>query len=213
MTLTGKVDVAGVREVTVDEAGRFQIPDMPIGEISILKFLDDAQPLRSWISERAFVKADETTKLEIPIVTGTRVTGRVQKSDTKASVPDYEFEVYYGPAIKFRGSELWLLKHPVKTDAEGKYELLLPPGPINLRLTRYVDGYSDATSWLPRKQQGTWGPLFEIRAQADFELPSIELVKMLPIQGKLIDQNDQPLGAFDWMVSEQLLYQVVNIDI
>ena len=200
MTLTGKVDVSGVREVTVDEAGRFQIPDMPIGEISILKFLDDAQPLRSWISERSFVKAGETTKLEIPIVTGTRVTGRVQKSDTKASVADYEFEVYYGPAITFRGSDLWLLKHPVKTDAEGKYELLLPPGSINLRLTRYVDGYSDTTSWLPDEQQGTWGPLVEIPAQADFELPSIELVKMLPIQGKLIDQNDQPLGAFDWMV-------------
>ena len=200
MTLTGKVDVSGVREVTVDEAGRFQIPDMPIGEISILKFLDDAQPLRSCISERSFVKAGETTKLEIPIVTGTRVTGRVQKSDTKASVADYEFEVYYGPAITFRGSDLWLLKHPVKTDTEGKYELLLPPGPINLRLTRYVDGYSDATSWLPRKQQGTWGPLFEIPAQADFELPSIELVKMLPIQGTLIDQNEQPLIAFDWMV-------------
>jgi|GEM_PF-1628677 len=200
MTLTGKVDVAGVREVTVDEAGRFQIPDMPIGEISILKFLDDAQPLRSWISERAFVKADETTKLEIPIVTGTRVTGRVQKSDTQVGVADYEFEVYYGPAIKFRGSDLWLLKHAVKTDAEGKYELFLPPGPINLRLTRHVDGYNDATSWLPDEQQGTWGPLFEIPAQPDFELPSIDLVKMLPIQGNLVDQNDQPLVAFDWKV-------------
>jgi hypothetical protein len=199
-TLTGKVDVSGVRDVPVDDAGRFRVPDMPAGEISVLKFLDDEQPLRPWISERAYVKAGETTQLEIPIVTGTRVSGRVQKSDTQLGVADYEFEVYYGPAIQFRGSDLWLLKHPVKADANGKYELFLPPGPINLRLTRYVDGYSDATSWLPREKRGSLGPLHEIPAQKEFELPTIDLVKMLPIQGKLIDQNDRPLADDDWSV-------------
>ncbi len=200
MTLTGKVDVSGVREVTVDEAGRFQIPDMPVGEISILKFLDDAQPLRPWISERAYVKAGETTKLDIPIVTGTRVTGRVQKSDTQVGVADYEFEVYYGPAIKFPGSDLWLMIQPVKADADGKFALFLPPGPINLRLTRYVDGYSDATSWLPDEESGTWGPLHNIPAQPEFELPMIDLVRLLPVKGKLVDQNDQPLADDDWSV-------------
>jgi len=199
-TLTGKVDVSGVRDVPVDDTGHFRIPDMPVGEISILKFLDDRQSLRPWITERTYVKTGETTKLEIPIVSGTSVTGRVQKSDTKSGVADYEFEVYYGPAIQFRGSELWLMKQPVKADAEGRYELFLPPGPINLRLTRYVDGYSDATSWLPRENQGTWGPLHEIPSQAEFELPTIDLVKMLPIQGQLMDQNDKPLAAYDWMV-------------
>jgi beta-lactamase regulating signal transducer with metallopeptidase domain len=199
-TLTGKVDVSGAHDVSVDDEGRFRVPDMPAGEISVLQFLDDEQPLRPWISERAYVKAGMTTQLEIPIVMGTRVSGRVQKSDTKLGVADYEFEVYYGPAIKFRGSDLWLLKHPVKADADGKYELYLPPGPINLRLTRYVDGYNDATSWLPREKRGSLGPLHEIPAQADFELPPVELVKMLPIVGTLVDQNDKPLADDDWSV-------------
>jgi hypothetical protein len=200
-TLTGKISVMGVREVTVDDAGRFRVPDMPVGEISVLKFLDDAQPLRPWISKRAYVKAGENTKLEIPIVTGTRVTGRVQKSDTKAGVADYEFEVYYGPAIKFRGSDLWLMTQPVKSDAEGRFELFLPPGPINLRLTRNVDGYSDATWWLPREKRGGLGPLHEIPSEAEFELPVIDLVKMLPVQGTLVDQNNKPLSdGFSWDV-------------
>ena len=199
-TLTGKVDVSGVHDVSVDDEGRFRVPDMPAGEISVLQFLDDEQPLRPWISERAYVKAGMTTQLEIPIVMGTRVSGRVQKSDTKLGVADYEFEVYYGPAITFRGSDLWLLKHPVKADADGNYELFLPPGPINLRLTRYVDGYNDATWWLPREKRGSLGPLHEIPAQADFELPPVELVKMLPIEGTLVDQNDKPLGGYDWSV-------------
>lgn len=199
--LTGKVGVSGVYEVTVDDDGRFRVPNMPAGEISVLKFLDDAQPLRPWISKRAYVKAGETTKLEIPIVTGTRVTGRVQKSDTKAGVADYEFEVYYGPAIKFRGSNLWLMTQPVKSDAEGRFELFLPPGPINLRLTRYVDGYSDATSWLPREKRGGLGPLHEIPSEAEFELPVIDLVKMLPVQGTLVDQNNKPLSdGVSWNV-------------
>ena len=199
-TLTGKIDVSGVHDVSVDDEGRFRVPDMPAGEISVLQFLDDEQPLRPWIRERAYVKAGMTTQLEIPIVMGTRVSGRVQKSDTKLGVADYEFEVYYGPAITFPGSELWLLKHPVKADADGKYELFLPPGPINLRLTRYVDGYSDATSWLPREKRGSLGPLHEIPAQADFELPPVELVKMLPIVGTLVDQDDKPLEDDDWSV-------------
>ncbi|MDF1743648.1 MAG: M56 family metallopeptidase [Gimesia sp.] len=180
-------------EVPIDADGKFKVEQLMVGAIFVPAFLPEDQPLRADVAARVEVKANQETQLKIPIAPGVKVYGRIQKSDTKENVKGYKMTLIYGQTISNRASNFGLLNFDLVTDAEGRFECIVPPGPINLRLTRIVDGYSSVKSWLPREQRGVWGMKFDIPNQESFDLGTIDLVKNVRITGQVVDLKNQPL--------------------
>lgn len=182
-------------DVPIGADGKFSIDKLAVGSIFVPAFLSKNQPLRANVPGRIEVKANQETQLKIPVAPGIKVYGRVQKSDTKENVKNYGMTLIYGQTVSNRGADFDWLKFNLVTDAEGRFQCIVPPGPINLRCTQYADGYRAVTSWLPRKKRGRLGMKFEIPDQDSFDLGTIELVKMVPITGQVVDlKNERLIG-------------------
>ncbi|QDT98840.1 M56 family metallopeptidase [Gimesia aquarii] len=182
-------------DVPIGADGKFSIDKLAVGSVFVPAFLSKNQPLRANVPGRIEVKANQETQLKIPVAPGIKVYGRVQKSDTKENVKNYGMTLIYGQTVSNRGADFDWLKFNLVTDAEGRFQCIVPPGPINLRCTQYADGYRAVTSWLPRKQRGRLGMKFEIPDQDSFDLGTIELVKMVPITGQVVDlKNERLIG-------------------
>lgn len=185
-------------DVPVAADGKFFVEKMAVGSIFVPAFLPEDQPLRADVSARIEVKANQETQLTIPIAPGVKVHGRIQKSDTKENVKAYKMTLIYGQTISNRGAGFSWLKFDLVTDSEGRFQCIVPPGLINLRFNHYADGYMAVTSWLPREKRGGLGMKFEIPDQESFDLGTIDLVKNVPIAGRVVDLKNQPL--VNWTV-------------
>jgi hypothetical protein len=87
-----------------------------------------------------------------------------------------------------------------KTDADGYFTAMVPPGFVELRLHSAPADYRDVESWDGRSRGGRWGSRREVPADfEEFELDPIDLVPTQEVSGKLIDKQGKPL-AEDWMV-------------
>lgn len=184
--------------VPVDNNGAFEVKQLAVGQAFVPSFLAEDQPLRAEIPAVVKVEENQETALTIRVAPGVKVYGRVQKWDTKENVKDFNMILIYGQTVSNRSGMFPWLKFDVTTNAEGRFECLVPPGPINLRMNSYADGYTAVDSWLPRAQRGVLGQKFEIPNQESYDLGTIELVKNLPIEGKLVDLDNQPLT--EWRV-------------
>ncbi|MCA8995547.1 MAG: carboxypeptidase regulatory-like domain-containing protein [Planctomycetaceae bacterium] len=182
-------------EVTVAEDGRFEIERIGVGRISIPTFLPDDQPARACLDQRVVIQAGETATVELVIAEGVKVHGRVVKSDTQQGVSDFRMIVIYGPAVRFGRDYDWQ-SFEVETDDDGTFSCRLPPGPVNLRMNRVVNGYEVADSWLPRDQRGTWGQRFVVPDQTTFDLGVIEMVRTVPVRGRLVDKDNKPVEGW-----------------
>ncbi|MFK7777780.1 MAG: hypothetical protein QM501_06610, partial [Gimesia sp.] len=180
-------------KVPIDADGKFKVEQLMVGAIFVPAFLPEDQPLRAEMPARIEVKANQEMQLKIPIAPGVKVYGRIQKSDTKENVNNYKMILIYGQTISNLRANFSWLKFDVVTNSEGRFECIVPPGSINLRITRYADGYSSVKSWLPRKQRGIWGMNFDIPDQESFDLGTIDLVKNIRITGQVVDLENQPL--------------------
>lgn len=185
-------------DVPVAADGKFFVKKMAVGSIFVPAFLPEGQPLRADVAARIEVKANQESPLKIPVAPGVKVYGRIQKSDTKENVKDYKMTLIYGQSVSNAWGHFGWLNFDVVTNSEGQFECIVPPGPINLQISRYADGYQAVTSWLPRKQRGRWGIKFEIPDQESFDLGTIDLVKNATIAGRVVDLKNQPL--VDWSV-------------
>lgn len=185
-------------DVPIGADGKFSIDKLAVGSIYVPAFLSKNQPLRANVPGRIEVKANQEIALKIPVAPGVKVYGRVQKSDTKENVKNYGMTLIYGQTVSNRGADFDWLKFNLVTDAEGRFQCIVPPGTINLQCNEYADGYRALTSWLPLKQRGVWGKKFEVPNQESFDLGTIDLVKMVPITGHVVDLKNQPL--IGWIV-------------
>ncbi|QDU11483.1 M56 family metallopeptidase [Gimesia aquarii] len=184
--------------VPVATDGKFFVEKMAVGFIFVPAFLPEDQPLRANVAPRIEVKANQEIPLKIRVAPGVKVHGRIQKYDTKENVKDYKLTLIYGQTISKRWPGFSWLKFDLVTDFEGRFQCIVPPGLINLRFNSYADGYSAVTSWLPKEKRGVLGMRSEIPDQESFDLGTIDLVKNVPIAGRVVDLKNQPL--VNWTV-------------
>jgi hypothetical protein len=185
--------------VPVDVDGKFHVDKLAAGWLFVPAFLPADQPLRADVAGQIEVKANEELALRIPVAPGIKIHGQVRKSDTQEGVPDYSVSVIYGQAVSNLNPGFAWLKYEVPTDGNGQFECLVPPGPINVNTSGYVDGYSSAHSWLPKEKRGHWGGMrFVVPAEESFDLGILELTRNVDIQGQVVNLKNERL--IDWSV-------------
>ena len=168
---------------------------MPAGVLSVTTNMTARQPLQPQIPGRLSVKPNETTLVVIPVQQGVKVRGQLRKGDTKEGIAKYVLRLIYGPSARDVNDQ----QHSIEltTDDEGFYTAYVPPGPVRIRLNRYIEGYTDIEDW----NDGPWNhrdhPL-HVPSGKRFDLPPIDFDRTNQVKGQLVDQNGNPL--VDWIV-------------
>lgn len=190
-----RVGVHGTATVAVDGEGKASVEGLAVGPLSILPSLPEDQPLRAEIPDRVVLSPGGTTTLVvgIPVVRGVRVQGLIRKQDTKEPYPNFSLSVIYGQSA--RDHRDMQQKFKLKTDEAGRFEAVVPPGPIEVRLHSAPRDYRDVEWW--GSQIGVWGTRYEIPSGVEsFELEPIELVRTEVVAGKLVDADGRPLSGW-----------------
>ncbi|MBX3441818.1 MAG: carboxypeptidase regulatory-like domain-containing protein [Planctomyces sp.] len=185
----------GVSTIAVDGDGEFAVEGIAPGMILAPPFLAEDQPLRALIPDALQVRGGESTALDIAIVDGTPIRGRIIKQDTGEGAAGVRLLLIYGQsALRHRSMRD---AFQLVTDERGEYSAIVPPGPVEVRLQSGVDGYRSTESWGPRV--GHWGTRYDVPdVRNAHDLPPIELAPSVTITGTLVDQAGQPLS--DWVV-------------
>jgi hypothetical protein len=168
-------DGEGVAVVECGADGKFVVPRIATGELQLGGLLDSRLPLRLRPRFDGTVTASETVTLEMDLVPGVIVRGRVQLAQSgKALAREGVLFIYGG-----RQSER------VETDADGRFEARVLPG--HLRTSVY----------LPLERQ-----LFQRSGNSasvpdgvtKYDWPVIELAKLIRHEGRLIDKDGKPVA-------------------
>ncbi len=185
-----EVGIHSVARVKVDEDGCFRVQNLAEGLVFIKPFLPMNQPLRAQIPVNIHVFAGKTTTIEIPIENGVHVRGQIIQSDTGKGHPGVHFQMIYGQSARPPMD----LESPLelKTDRHGRFETLVPPGPIVLRLPWTADDYSSQEWWSDRIDR--YGSVFEVPAGDEYELEEIEFVPTEKVSGKVFDMGGKPMS-------------------
>ena len=168
----------GRADVTTDKEGRFVVPIIAEGRLSMIEvILDDKLPVRPELPRFVDLSAGTTTVLELPMRRLVDIRGSILAQDTGQPLPGIEIHVYYG---EFRqGTD-------VVSDAKGQFSARVLPGevsfqPLTLAKTKYLQLGSPKSHHVPEDADG-------------FELPAIEVVPSVPVDGRLVDQDDVPVA-------------------
>lgn len=168
----------GHADVTTDEDGRFEIPVIAAGRLSMLDtVIDETLPVRLDLPERGELPAGETTVFELPMLKLVDIRGSILAEDTGEPLKGIKVHVYYGKMRQ--GTD-------VVSNAKGQFSARVLPGrvrfqPMNLHSTNYLQFGS------PRPQQ--------VSADANgFELPPIKVVPSKPVDGRLVDEDGAPVA-------------------
>jgi hypothetical protein len=168
----------GRGDLTTDADGRFVVPIIAAGRLSMIDTVLDAElPVRPKLAQRVDMPAGETTVLEIPMDGLVDIRGSVVAQDTGEPLARVELHVYYG---RFRqGTD-------VTSDAKGQFSARVLPGkvrfqPMNLDKTKYLQ--LGSPKWL------------DVPSDANnLELPAIVGVPSKPLDGRLVDQSNSPVA-------------------
>jgi hypothetical protein len=167
----------GHADIRSDENGRFVVPSLAAGVLRIEIRVNENQPLRPKLPQFVRLREGETTSLEIPVVRTVTVRGSVRAKDTGKPVPGEVVHIYYG--VYRQGAT-------AVTDAQGNYTAHVLPGRVGVQMISEPKGYV---------QPGEpWNRSLEVPSVETFDLPPVELVPATGINGRLIDEHDQPVS-------------------
>ncbi len=176
---------SGVAPVEIDADGRFVVPHFAAGPIHLIIVIDlppsDDIPLRPRLPEVLWIRAGQTTTVEVPFESTVRVRGRLQTHGEARAVGGAYISVQYGG---FRQSE------SVITDADGRFEANVLAGSVRQQVISPPQAYA-YPGWIEKDE--SWQPV--PADVASFDLPPIELVETVVRSGRLVDQVGNPLAA------------------
>jgi hypothetical protein len=166
----------GHADVESDENGRFTVPALAAGVLRIDIFVNENQPLRPQLPEFVRLRAGETTSLEIPMVRTVTVRGSVRAKDTGRPIPGALVHIYYGVGRQGADSV---------TDAQGNFTARVLPGRLGLQMISMPTEYVQLGA--------PWNRPLEVPNVEVFDLPPVEVLPATSIEGRLIDERDQPV--------------------
>jgi beta-lactamase regulating signal transducer with metallopeptidase domain len=172
--LTGQ----GRSEAVSDDQGRFSIPALAIGRLSIWPDLPEDSLYRAIKVRDYDLDLASRTAIEIPLKRRIHVRGVVRERGTGNPIE--------GVGVKFRSSEelSGVLKF-VQTDVQGRYEALALPG------SKSVLHLSEPKGYLKRGQ----GVETMIGETDGLTLDPIELDRGLKLRGVVVDEAGEPVAA------------------
>ena len=152
------VTLHGYAEVVPDEDGRFEIPAMLNGRMTLYDRQGRNETTRIAFPDRITVRPNETTEVAGHVISTVLVRGTVIKRDTREPIPNLAITVRHG---RESGLSRELSVH-AKTDAEGQFEARVFPGIIGYSSLTVVDGYVQVYRWEQESRNSirTPGPTF-----------------------------------------------------
>ncbi len=171
----------GVAEATVNEQGRFVIPEIADGRIHVYSACDKRLPVQPRLpnEEDLVLLERETLQLEIPLEMCARVHGIIRAADTGRPIAGAVVWVYYG--APHQGDQ-------VVTDENGAYSAFALPGKLAVQIL-YLPGQYE--------QLGEpWIKNYTVPPEVDeFALPTIDVVPTTTLTGKLLDRDGRPMAG------------------
>lgn len=175
--------IEGHAQAISDDQGRFVVPALATGVLGISASVEQGRPLRPRLPEGLQVEGDRTTNVEIRLVPAVRLEGQVQVKGTGEPVAGAEVVVAYGKSQPGGPPE----SNRVVSDKEGKFSTYVLPGSVACNI-EFPSGQ------LTRAPDD--GPYaYFIPEGVDYRrLPPFKAVRTQPIEGRLVDDRNQPLA-------------------
>ena len=185
----------GYAEATVDDQGRFEIPVMLNGRLTLYDRLERNARTRISFPPRLIVQPGQTTNVEGHVISTVLVHGVLRRRDTGEPVPSAAMSIRHG---KRSGLSRELSVHS-STDKNGRFEARVFPGIIGYSPLTVIPGHAPVYQWEqppgpPRTPNLPYGQRATVPADVEkFALPPLELVPTITLVGKLIDADKQPV--------------------
>ena len=162
----------GFAEARTDASGRFAVPALAAGVVSVRVRAEEGSPDLGARVVRYLLAEGGRVEAELALRRAVRVAGVVRDSSTAEGVAGAVVAV-----VSPRLPE----PRVVRSDAQGRYETFLPPGPASHRVLRVPGRYLSPPIFMgPR-------PVAVPPAIALFELPPIELARGDQVRGRVVD--------------------------
>ncbi len=177
---------AGLYAVTTDDEGRFVVPEIIAGTVSVrLADVDAASP---WYGNapRVAVEPGKTAELTLKMTRAVAIRGVAREKGTGRPIAG----VQVGFDIRADAG--------VVSDERGRFQGYAPPGFLYVKLLGQPEGYASLMYGLPdgRIAEGV----------AEYDLPPIELTRARVVRGVVADEGGKPVpGArvdASWRVDE-----------
>ena len=172
---------AGTGHATTDDEGRFDIPTLASGRLSIsLTPPDGADHVPEPGHDTARVlKADGASEIEIGLSKGVKVEGLVRERGTGTPLAGTTVNIMT-PSSATRG-------YPVRADAEGRYTFRSLPGKVSVQVTGLPPAFVRAPDLSLR---GLTVP----EGVERFALPPIEPERGAELRGIVVDEEGRPVA-------------------
>jgi hypothetical protein len=172
----------GYASAETDENGRFEIDAVATGRAELHAYVDLDLAWRIRPAAVFEVLAGDAVSVELPLEKAVRVHGIVCTEDTQQPVPNAQVHIRHG------AQRPPFVTEQVITDAQGRYEARVLPGPVQPYVQSLPKEFADWQDMSHRR----WASL-EVPDASEHELPALELERMVTIVGMLFDQHDRPL--------------------
>ena len=171
---------AGLATATTDGSGRFEVPAIAAGVVTVRVRPRDGSPdLPARVARKA-LEAGRGVDVEIPLRRGVRVVG--EAVDDRDGRPIAGAVISVVPSGPFEPSR-------VRTDAQGRFEAYVPSGLVSHRVLKVPAPYLCPPEFVgPR-------PVEVPAAIAKFELPKVALTRGADLKGSVLDGLDRPVGG------------------
>jgi beta-lactamase regulating signal transducer with metallopeptidase domain len=170
------------KQAWTDREGRFQIGGLPAGTYTLL--MDDAPEDTNWTARHAptvTLASGAVSDLQIELIEGVVVEGTVVAADTGKPLATAAVGAH-SPARPKTGHA----SHRVRSDAQGRYRLRLPPGQAELFVQPPTSGYS-----VPHEAPSQF--LVVPEDVKTISGPTFKLVRSAVLQGRIVDAQGRPV--------------------
>ncbi|MFI5455998.1 MAG: sigma-70 family RNA polymerase sigma factor [Isosphaerales bacterium] len=181
MTTTGdrdRRDTEGTAEVVSRADGLFLVPAIAAGHARFRVTVDPALPVLPRVTD-VEVEGDAITRVEIRLDRTVRVRGAIRSRGTGDPVAGAEILI---------GTGAPKLGRRAVSNSQGRFEVNTLPGDVTMQLVSTPDSFvqvgDDPSSERHRVPAGVDA----------FELPPIDVVRGVTVQGRLVDTADQPIA-------------------
>lgn len=168
------------RELTTDDEGRFEIPEIAVGHHGVRTLPRYDFPWYAFSQGGlSAIEPGKTVELIMPLKPAIHVRGEIRERGTGKPIA--------GVRIKVAPDESGLLT----TDEHGRYECYIPPDLAVARVLSVPPGYMQPEYTLP-----------QVRPAADvteLTLPPVELTRAGAVAGTAIDAHGEPIAGADVM--------------
>jgi hypothetical protein len=166
----------GSAETVTNNDGRFWVPAIAIGELTVTHQLRRELPLRNGPPDWPAVREGEFTEVEVFLKKAVRVSGVVNETGTGKPIPGA------GVSVGWQPEPLVL-----STDAQGRFTDYVLPGVFAPSVVDIPHGYYFPDFFLDSQVVAT--------GAADVTLKPLQLAKSGAVKGKVIDASGRPAAG------------------